>query len=71
MIARSDRVVPFSCDSFRGTKRMASCCRFDSPDDGPVKANRWGAKAEPPVFNMPGGFAVNALMQTRPAQSRW
>jgi hypothetical protein len=22
--------------------------RFDSPDDGPVKANRWGAKARPP-----------------------
>src|SRR6516164_5818213 len=36
--------------------------RFDSPDDGPVKANRWGAKAEPPVFSISGGFAVNALM---------
>src|SRR5215469_4025781 len=26
----------------------------------PGTANRWGAKAEPPVFSIPGGFAVNA-----------
>jgi hypothetical protein len=26
---------PFLRD-FQGTKRMASCCRFDSPDDGPA-----------------------------------
>jgi hypothetical protein len=32
-----------------------------APTIAPGTANRWGAKAEPPVFtHLPGGFAVNA-----------
>jgi hypothetical protein len=39
--------------------------RFDSPDDAALRYKLgivWGAKAKPPVFISPGGFAVNALM---------
>jgi hypothetical protein len=34
--------------------------RFDSPDDGLGKANRWGAKAKPSAaaYQPPGGFAA-------------
>ena len=55
MIARSDRLSP--C---RSTKGQPVQLRFDSPDDcAPGTANRWDAKAKPPVSH-PGGFAVNA-----------
>jgi hypothetical protein len=58
MIARSD-LVPL-LQAIRGDEvHGTSALRFDSPDDCPGTANRWGAKAEPSVSH-PGGFAVNA-----------
>jgi len=55
MIARSDRPVPHT-DEGLGVKVhffAPAALRFDSPDEGPAKANRWGDKAEPPAFCIP------------------
>ena len=56
MIAPSDRVVPLS-DQFRGRSAL-----LQPQSDSTAPTIVRGAKAEPPVFDIAGGFAVNALM---------
>jgi hypothetical protein len=67
MIARSDRVVPLT-DEHLGDE---VCAPAHSGSTAPTMLGSpkalgivWGAKAEPPVFNMAGGFAVRCM---RPA----
>jgi hypothetical protein len=52
MIARSDRV--------RRSAFLLEHTGSTAPTMLPRMASFGAAKAEPPVFNMPGGFAVNA-----------
>jgi hypothetical protein len=53
MIVRSDRDRPPSGDEVRANPQSGSA----APTTLGIV---WGAKAEPPVYLFPGGFAVNA-----------
>jgi hypothetical protein len=61
MIARSDRTVPrFSETSGDEVRSPWLHSGSTAPTMAPARANRWGAKAKPPVFtHASGGFAVN------------